>query len=524
MSTYVITDPEQVRDWDRQTIEEQGITSLQLMERAAIAFCDRFRERYPVVDYEHVDVVCGPGNNGGDGAAIARLLERGGYTTFVWGCWGEGAARSPDLRANWQALEKMRHPRVRVTQDYQPTLGVNVIIDALFGVGLSRPLEGAYAKTVEAMSPRPVDPVVVKVAVDVPSGLRADGKPHAGPHVYADATFTFEAYKQSALLHDTGPAWGRVEVLSVGLAEYPDWVDHWTRRTMDVSSARRWPGIEHPRARFTHKGDYGHVLVIAGSRGHAGAALLSGRGALNTGAGLVTFYVPQRLETVMQLGLPEAMCLVDPHGDHLSECPDLGPYDAIVVGPGIGQHADTARMLAQVFAKAGEKACVIDADALNLVAADSQLFARLPTYSILTPHPGEFARLAGHTDTGYDRLWSLDKYATTLPDHATIVLKGQYTAVVPQDGYMSFNVAAGNPGMASGGMGDTLAGVIGALAARILGNECAWDDVRTYGAAVLGVLAHARAGDMVKEEYGEDGVTASRVAEAIGPALGSLYG
>ena len=523
MPLPVITAPDQVHAWDAQTIAAQNITSLQLMERAARAFVDHFTERYPPDSYEVIDILCGPGNNGGDGAAIARLLEAAGYTTSVWGWWGSDGGQSPDLVANWESLKRKHHPRLHENEDYVPTPGVDVIIDALFGVGLTRPLSGAYAETVRTAN----EARAQHVAVDVPSGQKVDGSQPDWLCFDAGETVTFEALKLAALLPETGPTWGAVLVTQVDLEEPPNWMTPDTPVIIDrdviVALAAEAMG---PRERFTHKGTYGHVLVIAGSRGHAGAALLSGTGALNAGAGLVTFYVPARLETVMQLGLPEAMCLVDPHGDYLTTCPDLDRYDAFVIGPGIGQHADTARMLSQLFAAVGERPCVIDADALNLVAADETLSDKLPARAILTPHPGEFARLAGETRNGYERMQRLRGYAKTLPPRATVVLKDQYTAVATPDGEHYFNFFDGNPGMGTGGMGDVLAGVVGAIAARMDPVDSADPeaaDFMTSGAAVLGVYAHAKAGDIVKEGWGEDGVTASRVAEAIGQALRRVY-
>ena len=510
--TYVIDDPAQVRAWDAQTVAEQAVPSLALMERAAVAFVDYFADRYPEAEHRVVDVLCGPGNNGGDGAAIARLLLALGYDVHVWGYWTDPDRRSADLAANWTRLEQTGGAELHLGEDYRPSAGVGVIVDALFGVGLDRPLGGVFADTVRAANDAAT--LAARVSVDVPSGQRADGSEPTWPCFDATKTVTFGALKQAALLPETGPAWGSIHLVDIDLAEPAAWVEPGTPRILTpeflVAGAGDLLGL---RDRFTHKGTYGHVLVVAGSRGHAGAALLCGRGAYRAGAGLVTFYAPAALEPILQASLPEAMALRDPDPDVLTAVPPLDRYDAVVVGPGIGQDARTAAALAELFVAAGDVPCVIDADALNLVAADDRLRALLPRNSVLTPHPGEFARLAGETASGHARLQALRAFAKTLPEESVAVLKDQYTAIATADGRLAVNFFDGNPGMATGGMGDVLAGAIGGLAARA-------EDL--YGAACLAVAAHARAGDLAAAARGQAGVLAGDVAERVGEALGTF--
>ena len=527
---HVVTDPQQVRDWDAATLARDGISSLELMERAARAFVDRFAKRHPLVDRERVDVLCGPGNNGGDGAAIARLLEALGYTTTVWGWWDGPEARSADLRANWQRLVDKGHPRIRVNEDYDFSARPQVIIDALFGVGLDRELRGAYADTVRTVNgdaPAGVDPEewtgqrpvgVVVVSVDVPSGQRIDGTAPEWLCVDAHETVTFQAIKFGALLPDTGPAWGSVQLVDLEL-DTPAPVEKGGTGRLTRHDAYGLTGL---RDRFTHKGTYGHVLVMAGSRGHAGAALLCGRGAYRSGCGLVTFFAPARLEGALQLGLPEAMVRCDPDDDRLTTVPDLSPYDAVVVGPGIGTDPRTAAVVRGVCEAAGERPVVFDADALNLIAADDSLLDRLPAYAILTPHPGEFYRLAGGSRHAHQRYDRLRAFAGGLPsDGAVVVLKGQYTAVCSRAGDLGFNFPAGNPGMATGGMGDVLAGAIAGCAAQLVRRmttdlereELAW------AAASTAVLAHAHAGDLAAAALGQAGLLAGDVADRLGLGL-----
>ena len=533
LSDPVVTDPQQVRDWDAATRARDGIASLELMERAARAFAEYFVRCYPLGEVERVDVLCGPGDNGGDGAAIARLLEASGYTTTVWGWWGSDSRRSADLQANWRRLVDKGHRRLHVNREYDFGAAPQVVIDALFGVGTNRELGGAFAETVRTLNdaaPAGTEPEgstgdrpsgLTVVSVDVPSGQRIDGSAPEWLCVDADVTVTFGALKLSALLPGTGLAWGSIRRLDLDLA-MPVAVPEGGTGLLSAGAVTRLAG---PRDRFTHKGTYGHVLVLAGSRGHAGAALLCGRGAYRAGCGLVTFFAPARLESTLQLGLPEAMVRCDPDDECLTILPELTPYDAIVVGPGIGTDSRTATVVRELCAEAGERPVVFDADALNVIAADGSLVDLLPARSILTPHPGEFRRLAGGSVADSERYDRLRTFAAALPsDEAVVVLKGQYTALCNRRGDLGFNVFAGNPGMGTGGVGDVLAGAIAGCAAQLAGTaqprsyrgEVAW------GAASAAVLAHARAGDLAAEELGQAGLLAGDVADRLGRALREL--
>lgn len=532
MDDFVITDAQQVRDWDAATLERDGITSVELMERAARAFVEYFVGRYPLDEYERIDVLCGPGNNGGDGAAIARLLEAVGYTTTVWGWWGSPERRSRDLQVNWERLEAKGHSRLRVNEAYDFSAGPQLVVDALFGVGLDRPLEAPYVDVVrtlndEAPGTDPDDragqrpPRLTVVSVDVPSGQAIDGRSPGWPCVVADRTVTFEAVKLSALFPESGLVWGAVQVTHFGLAT-PVIVPEGGVGLLTPDDGK---AVVAPRRRFNHKGRQGHVLVVGGSRGHGGAALLCGRGAYRAGAGLVTFYAPSRLEVILQLGLPEAMVLLDDDPDRVTAIPDLDPYDVIAVGPGLGRDPRTEEALLRLFAAAGERPVVVDADALNLIAASEQLRAALPPRAILTPHPGEFRRLAGGGDSGRERYELLRAFARGLQsDESAVVLKGQYTAVANRTGDVGFNFFEGNPGMATGGTGDVLTGVIAGCAAQLL--EQAENDSERAGvawdAASIGVLAHARAGNLARDAFGEAGLLAGDVADRVGQAIRSL--
>ena len=501
---HVITSAAQVRAWDAATVEAEGITSYELMQRAAAAFVKAFRADYPVDDYPNVVVVCGPGNNGGDGACVASLLDRRGYHVQTFGYWSDRERRSHDLQLAWRHLE---HVALDCTHEndelpWDVVTGADVVVDALFGVGLSRPAQGIYAELVEKLAAAPA-----VVAVDVPSGQAIDGRHPAWPTVQADRTYTFGALKYSALLSDTGPQWGATRVLDIGLAPAED--AGLDESSLAVATAITLEGFLRPRRRFTHKGTYGHVLVLAGSRGHGGAALLSAIGAYRGGAGLVTAYVPGALEQTLQSGLPEAMTLVEPEADFLTTLPDLDGYDAFVVGPGIGTRDATRAFLRELLEEVGERPIVIDADALNLIAAGRPgLSAKLPPNAVLTPHPGEFARLIGRKTAGAERVGALRTYAAgALGDGGVVVLKDQCTAVADAGGRVSFNYYAGNPGMGTGGMGDVLTG---AIAAQLAAGRSPWD------AARVGVFLHARAGDLAAAALGERALLAGDLALRLG--------
>lgn len=501
----IITAAEQVHAWDRLTQDTQRISSLELMQRAVRAFVDQFVRDYPLPTYERVDVLCGPGNNGGDGAGIAAELAGRGYTVVAYGIHSRGTSLSADLNAMWTLLKRSGNVAIVDYADYDPPVEPDVVIDGVFGVGVSRPAVGAFAKTIARVNDVTEVPTV---SIDVPSGQAISGQHPDWPCIRAASTYTFGAIKYSALLPDTGRAWGRTRVVDIGLADPRALPGFDESRRAELITQAGLGALLAPRPHFSHKGTWGHVLVLSGSRGHGGAALLAGRGAYRGGAGLVTFCVPGCLEQLTQTGLPEAMAITDAHDEHLTQVPDLGPYDAVVVGPGLGQAPATAAMLDELFERAGERPIVIDADALNLIAASPSLSAKLPSNAVLTPHPGEFARLVGKAGRGHERLTQLLDYVASLSrPAAVVVLKDTYTAVATTDLPLAINYYHGNPGMGTGGMGDVLSGVIGAQLARGLS---------TYDAARVGVYLHAAAGDLAAARVGERGLLAGDLVDCLG--------
>jgi NAD(P)H-hydrate epimerase len=480
----------QTRAADAHAIEHHFSSSLALMESAANAFVAALLEE-DIIDKQML-VVCGPGNNGGDGLAVARLLRERDYLVDVV-LFAPDNRLSPDAQANLDRLNKQV-----ITLD-KDVLTVNLppadlIIDALFGTGLNRPVTGLAASIIEAIntSGAPV------YAIDLPSGLFADGVPPDGAIVRAELVISFQRPKPAFFLPENNDYLRRWRSVDIGLDE--DFLQGLSEKdfVLDETVSK----LVKPRTRYSHKGTYGHALLLAGSRGKIGAAVLCARACLRAGAGLLTARIPGCGYEILQATIPEAMCLADPDADHLTELPPLHPYSVVAIGPGIGQSAATADLLRRLL-EATDKPVVLDADALNLLAAKPDLLKLLPSGSILTPHIKEFTRLAGEAANGKDRYHQLRDFARQ--HRCIVVLKDAHTCIATPTGERYFNTS-GNPGMATGGMGDVLTGIITGLLAQ--GYE-------PLEAALLGVYFHGRAGDAVAEQRGQAALLASDVAEAL---------
>ncbi|MGI4884996.1 MAG: NAD(P)H-hydrate dehydratase [Janthinobacterium lividum] len=495
----------QTRQLDQATMQAQGITSVELMERAAGALAVWLAARHPHAQAGEVLVLCGPGNNGGDGLALARRLHAARYAVRV--ALLPAAQQSADWQHNRQHVPS-GVPVAELTADSLPAIAPGaLVVDALLGTGLARPLAGLAAAVVQHLNQAGAH----VVAVDLPSGLLADGpQPNPGaPVVCADVTLSFGLPKLAFLLPQNAEFVGEWHVLDIGLdqafidqAETP-W--HFTQLPdADVALPRR--------AKFGYKNTFGHALLLAGSRGKMGAAVLSAGACLRGGAGLLTAHIPGAGYDIFQTTRPEAMCLTDAEADFISELPDLGPYQAVGIGPGLGQEDATRAVLEQLL-RAAKVPLVVDADALNLLGAHRELLELLPENAVLTPHIGEFTRLTEKARDDYHRLDLLREF--TQKHRCVVVLKGAYTAVGAPDGQVYFN-STGNPGMGTGGSGDVLTGLVLALRAD--------QRLGALHAARLAVLAHGHAGDLAAAETGEAGLIAGDLVAHIGPALRALEG
>lgn len=507
----------EMREMDRRTIES-GVPGETLMERAgrgvaawAARMADAAGPRTPLL------VVAGKGNNGGDGFVAARVLARRGYPVEVLLC-----AAAEDLRGDASiAFRKLAAAGVRYRErpdgtDRSPDeLGSagqdGLVIDALLGTGTTGAPRGAVGTAVASLA-RGAGRCGV-LAIDVPSGLNADTGEAAGDVVRADLTVTLGLPKTGFLNPAAQRLCGRIETVDIGLLDSePTRADSATPLGLSADGLRSLlPG----RRRDAHKGAFGHVLVVAGSRGYTGAPVLCARGCVRAGAGLVSVAVPAELATAVALGVPEAM--VQPIAGESGRMRreklqawggDFDRFDVLVVGPGLGREADTESLVRGLLA-AG-RARVYDADALNVLAGTpgTDEIGRGGT-TVITPHPGEAARLLG-TDPARvqaDRLAALK--ALVERTGATVVLKGAGT-LVGAPGRPAAVSLGGNPGMATGGTGDVLAGMIGALLAQGLA---------PYDAARLGVYLHAAAGDLAAWQTGQAALRAGDLPERLGMAF-----
>lgn len=480
----------QVRAADAHTIAHEPINSLDLMERAAAHCAQRLAEL--IGPETPVAVLAGMGNNGGDGLVIARILSQKGHgkvTVLAPRYRSEG---SPDRETNMSRARESGVP-VRILEEGEglPDLGPGtVVIDALFGTGLQRPITGWLKDLVQELNrlPHPV------IAIDLPSGLFADGNGTNDPDaiVRATRTLTLELPKMALLMADHYRFAGEWEVLPIGLdrefiADQP--TDLVVIEDGDVAA------MLPPRHRVHHKGDHGHAWILAGGPGKMGAALLAAKAALRSGCGLLTVRVPQGQDAVVHGAVPEAMVSMDEEPE-LSSLPQFDRVAAIGMGPGTGTGDGTARLLKHLVQEAPAP-LVLDADALNILAENRTWLSFLPAGTILTPHPKELERLVGKAGSDEERLEQARELARK--HRLVVVLKGAYSAVCTPDGRAYFNTS-GNAGMAKGGSGDVLTGILTALRAQGLD---------PLSAALLGVKAHAMAGDLAAGSLGMDGMLPS---------------
>ncbi len=498
----------QIRGADQSTIANEPISSLALMERAAAACASPLAEWATQLAPPNLHVFCGPGNNGGDGMVLARLLPNLlNPATEVRTYLLAGADRySPDLEANFLRLTDTgtaNFANIQTPSDFPPILPTDLVVDCLFGAGLNRPIEGVAAALIAHLN----GSGAAIAAIDIPSGLSADAGPLPGGAVIrAQRTFTFQSPKLSFLFDQYAKFVGDWEVLPIGLHEQYLREASVLNFLMGDQQGHQWV---RPRAKVAHKGHFGHALIMAGSYGKLGAAQLAAHACLRTGVGLCTAYVPACGYAPLQTSLPEAMLMTDPNQSYLTQAPDLAGYAAIGIGPGLGQNAETATVLHHVITHYRQP-LVLDADALNLLASHRDWLPLLPPGSILTPHPKEFARLLGAELEGVDRHQA--QLALSAQYQICVVLKGAHTCTTLPNGQSYFN-SSGNPGMAKAGSGDALTGMLTALLAQGYAPETA---------APLGVYLHGRAGDLAAKSCSQLSMLASDLIAHIGQAYLAL--
>ncbi|WP_430815467.1 NAD(P)H-hydrate dehydratase [Carboxylicivirga sp. RSCT41] len=495
----------QISTIDQYTIDNEPISSIDLMERASLHFYKKFNSLYPHGD---VSVLVGPGNNGGDALAVARMLIKDGREVQIYLIADENKL-SIDGKTNLQRLKRIKDSVSVFTSDVQfSQISENdIIIDGLFGSGLNRSLSGLAKGLVQYINAMDVE----VVSIDIPSGLFGEDNASNDRDaiVMADHTISFQFPKLAFLLPENEYYVGEWHVADIGL--HPEIIkgtaSDWCHT--ELSHIKR---MLKNHSRFSHKGHFGHALLLAGSYGKMGAAVLASKACLKAGVGLLTTHVPRLGYPIIQTAVPEAMANIDRSDILLSEFPDLCTYTAIGTGPGIGTKPNTQTALRELLESLDGKPVVLDADALNILAIDDELWSLLPPNAILTPHPGEFDRLAGKSNSSYERLQKAIKFARDL--EVTLVLKGAYTAVIAPDGQCYFN-PTGNYGMATAGSGDVLTGILLALLAQ---------GYQTLEAARTGVYLHGLAADLLLGETAEESVVASDIISNIGKAYKTIRG
>lgn len=492
----------QIREIDSITIQEEPIESFQLMKRASRCF---FEKLLPYLDHsEHIAILAGSGNNGGDALVIANLLDIIGQPISIY-LVNPKNQLSNDCQKAYTELSRNCTIQTVQTAEEISFENASIIIDGLFGSGLNRPLEGAYRSIVDK-----INQSGCKVfSIDIPSGLFGEDNTvnHHEHIVNATYTFTFQTPKPCFFFAENEKHLGKWEVLDIHL--HPKAIDN-TQTPYYLTEEEEVKKMAHVRGKFSHKGTFGHALLISGSYGMMGASILATKAALRTGCGLVTTHIPQKGYEIMQISVPEAIVSLDKSETHFTGAPDLSKYNAIGIGPGLGTNVESLDAFRQTLLVC-QHPMVIDADALNLLAKDTSLWDKIPQGSILTPHPKEFERICGEKTTAYQS-W-VKQIELSQRYKVIIVLKGAYSSISLPDGSLHIN-STGNPGMATAGSGDTLTGIITSLLAQ---------SYKPEEAAILGTWLHGKAGDLALMKNSEESLIASDIIQEIGNGYKSLH-
>ncbi len=448
-----ILSAKQIQQVDQYTIANEPISSIHLMERAAMAFVDEFFQYFP--NLQPVLILCGKGNNGGDGLVIARLLRYMAREVQIY-IIDIALESSPDFQLNQSQLSDGIHVQYcKEAQEIKPPASDCLVIDAIFGSGLSRPLEGEFAKIIDRVNKWPN----TKIAVDIASGLFADKSSRGFTKLKVDITISFQLPKLAFFMPENDESVGDWKLVDIGLdAEYIECLAADFNLTEQEDIKAKLPA----RNKFAHKGNFGHAMLIAGSLGKMGAAILAGKACLRSGVGLLTLHIPRCGHDALQSTLPEAMVQLDSGFEWLSGLAQLSTYSAIGVGPGIGQHPETVNLIGDLLSKFQGK-LVFDADAINIFSENRHFLELLPKNSILTPHLGEFKRLVGDWENDFDKVEKQIAFAKRYK--VIVILKGAYTTISDVEGQIYIN-STGNSGMAKGGSGDALTGIITAFLAQ----------------------------------------------------------
>ncbi len=490
---------EQIRQGDRYTIENEPVSSIHLMERAAHSCVKWITDNCK--NHRNFAIFCGNGNNGGDGLAIARMLYLKGFDIDVF--VNPKLKFSKDAAENFRELKELSGIMIRnlsEAENYRFDKRT-IIIDALFGTGLSREVEGDFKDLIEILSRKPN----VKISIDTPSGLFPDIiSTEASSVLKSDYTLSFQFWKKSFLHPETGTFTGKVKVLNIDLSE--EYVAQTDTKDF-VTDEEMIKTIFKPRQDFSHKGTYGKACIIGGSYGKMGAAVLSTLAALKTGSGLTFTVAPKCGYEIIQTSCPEAM-FIESGTEHVHQF-ESDNQSVYGIGPGLGTHAETEKNVLQ-FLKDYTRPLVLDADALNIISNDKENLKTIPKKSIITPHPKEFERLFGPSENSFERVELARRKAEELDIY--IVLKDHHTQVVTPEGNVFYNIT-GNSGLAKGGSGDILTGILTSLLAQGYSEE---------QAAVFGVWLHGTAAERAAEKYSKESMLPTDVINEIGNVFKDL--
>ena len=509
----------EMKEIDRAAIEEIGIPGTVLMENAGLRVVRALKGRFSKPEDETIVIVAGKGNNGGDGFVVARHLFNSGTAPEVLLLATKEEVKG-DAAVNLAVVLKLGIPvtEIRTSAEWKKArvkvFHATVLVDALFGTGLLKPLDGLFAEAVVDINKS----AAFKVAIDIPSGLSSDTFEMIGPCVKADMTVALAAPKIAHIFPPAAECVGELVIAPIGV---PPFLLEKPELKLELVEGKTVLPFFKKRQKDTHKGSYGHLLIFAGSLGKTGAAALAGKAALRTGAGLVTVATAEGVLPIVARSMAELMT------EPLAETPErtiakealpralglLNGKSAVLLGPGLSTHPSTAEFVLGLLPKLKVPA-VVDADGLNIIAAKPDILRRLSALAVLTPHPGEFGRLVGRSaaEVLKHRLELVPEFASKYG--VTVVLKGYRTLIAASDGRVFVN-PTGNPGMATGGTGDVLGGII---AAQVIQAQ------DFLGAVLSAVFVHGLAGDIAAERMGEKSLIAGDIIRCLPPALKALSG
>ena len=498
---------EQIRELDSYTIEHEPISSLNLMERAARACVKRIVKLAGINDT--IFVLCGKGNNGGDGLAITRLLNDQGFTAHA--LLIEYTEKfSEDAKQNFNVLKEKYPERISEIHSLdelkEKTANTDaLIVDALLGTGINKPVEGLLEEVINFLNTT----FHRIISIDVPSGLYADKSSTENKTIIRSTlTLTFQFPKISFLFAENKNYVPEFEILDIGLHEKGIAAQS---STFHYITKEEISSLLKPRSKFSHKGSFGHALLLAGSKGKSGAAIVSAKACLRSGAGLLTLHSNKETLAALLNHLPEAMSNEDPNAEHISEIETLEKYDAIGFGPGVGLHEDTQITLKKILQYYTGK-LIIDADGLNILSENRTWLNFLQPGTILTPHPKEFERLTEKHADDFERVKGAKHFS--LKYNCILILKGAHTAIAMPDGNVFFN-SSGNAGLAKGGTGDGLTGIILGLLSR---------GYNAPQSALIGTFIHGFAADLCVKKKSMESLLISDVIAQLPKAFKKLEG